>query len=352
MECTLDRYTDYVLSTPKYATATGMSKLFDGKMSHDNVTRFLHDVYLTSAMVWSKAKPLVRQYESLSDGVLIADDTIIEKAHTDENAMITWHWDHSLSRMVKGVNLLSLLYHSGELSVPIAVHLVEKTDGYIDKKTGATKYKSPVTKNEITRQMLHQAESQRVLWRYFLADSWFSSAETMNFINDTIKKHYLMAVECSREVALSEEDKLQGRFHRVDTITWPDNGSPLRVWLRSVKHTVLLLRQVFTHKDASQGTLYLVSNDTTLDASTMTTTYQKRWEVEQYHKSLKQHTAIAASPTKTIETQANHFFASIIAYIKLEAIKLKNGMNHFAIKSTLMTAATTAAFLTLKALSA
>ena len=137
MDCTVDRYTDYLLSTPKMATATGMSKLFDGKMSHDNITRFLSQSYLDSASVWSKAKPLVREYESLTEGVLIADDTIIEKAHTDENAMICWHWDHSLARMVKGVNLLSLLYHAGELSVPINVHLVEKTEEYIDKKTGA-----------------------------------------------------------------------------------------------------------------------------------------------------------------------------------------------------------------------
>jgi hypothetical protein len=182
-----------------------MSKLFDGKMSHDNIIRFLSQSYLESASVWSKAKPLVRQYESLSDGVLIADDTIIEKAHTDENAMICWHWDHSLERMVKGVNLLSLLYHAGELSVPINVHLVEKTEDYIDTKTGARKYKSPLSKNDITRTMLQQAVSQRVAWRYFLADSWFSSAETMNFVNDALSKHYIMAVECELDKVVGED---------------------------------------------------------------------------------------------------------------------------------------------------
>jgi hypothetical protein len=161
-----------------------------------------------------------------------------------------------------------------------------------------------------------------------------------------------MSVEKSREVALSDEEKLQGRFARIDAIEYPENGSPLRVWLRSVKHAVELVRQVFTHKDGSQGILYLVSNDTTLNRQTMTTIYQKRWNVEEYHKSLKQHTAVAASPTKTIETQANHFFASIIAYIKLEALKLKSGMNHFAIKSTILAFATKAAFLALRQLSA
>lgn len=352
MECTLDRYTDYLLATPKLATATGMSTLFDGKISHDKVTRFLSESYFDSRTLWSKAKGLVRAHESRADGVLIVDDSILEKAHTDENAMICWHWDHSLGRMVKGVNFVSLMYHAGELSVPINVHLIEKTEPYVEKKSGRTKYKSPMTKNEIVREMLRQAKSQNIDYSHILGDSWFSSAENLTFINDDLGADYIMAVESSRTVALSEEDKLQGRFTRVDAIEYPEDGSPLRVWLRSVKHTVVLLRQVFTNKDGSQGILYLVSNDTTLDAKAMTTIYKKRWKVEEYHKSVKQHTSMAKSPTKTIETQANHIYASLIAYIKLEAIKLKTGINHFGIKASLMAVATKAAFLALKQLSA
>lgn len=352
MDCTLETYTDYLLAVTKSATATGMSELFNGKISHDKVTRFLSNSYFDNSTIWQRAKPLVRNHESLTEGVLIGDDSIAEKAHTDENAMICWHWDHSLGRSVKGVNFLSLLYHSGELSVPINVHLIEKTEGYLDKKTGTTKYRSPKTKNQITREMLQATVSQRVQWRYFLGDSWFSSAETINFINDDLKKYYIMAVECSREVAVSEQDKLQGRFHRVDTLSYRDNGIPQRVYLRSVKHPVMLVRQVFTNKDGSQGILYLVSNDTELDYESMTTIYKKRWKVEEYHKSVKQHTALAKSPTKTIATQANHMYASFIAYIKLEAIKLHSGMNHFAIKASLMAVATKAAFLALKQLSA
>ncbi|MBC7920462.1 MAG: transposase, partial [Ferruginibacter sp.] len=48
----------------------------------------------------------------------------------------------------------------------------------------------------------------------------------------------------------------------------------------------------------------------------MTTIYQRRWKVEEYHKSLKQNASMGSSPTKTPDTQANHFFASMLAYIK------------------------------------
>jgi hypothetical protein len=41
------------------------------------------------------------------------------------------------------------------------------------------------------------------------------------------------------------------------------------------------------------------------------------------------------SPTKTPDTQANHFFDAILAYIKLELLKLKCGMGHFRLKAQL-----------------
>jgi IS4 transposase len=63
--------------------------------------------------------------------------------------------------------------------------------------------------------------------------------------------------------------------------------------------------------------------------------YQRRWKVEEYHKSLKQNASFGDSPTKNPDTQSNHFFASMLAYIKLEALKLKHSLGHFRIKAKL-----------------
>ncbi len=347
MDCTLDLYTDYLLATTGSATATGMSALFDGEISHDKVSRFLSESHLDGSTLWKTAKPLVRRYEHSEETVLIADDTIIHKPHTDENAIICWHYDHSAGTSIKGVNLLTLIFDCAGVSVPINAHLVEKTEGYLDATTGQTKYRSAVRKNGITRAMLLLAGSQNIQYRYFLADSWFSSAETMNFLAKDLSKHYIMAVESSRTVALSEREKFNGQFHRLDELSYPEDGCLRGVYLRSVKHPVTVLRQVFTNKDGSHGILYMVSNDIELTADRMLTIYKKRWKVEQYHKSLKQHTAISKSPTKTVQTQANHLFASIAAYIKLETIKLKLGGNHFSIKAILTAVATKAAFMAL-----
>jgi hypothetical protein len=65
---------------------------------------------------------------------------------------------------------------------------------------------------------------------------------------------------------------------------------------------------------------------------------------------LKQNVSLARSPTKTETTQTNHFFASVCAYIKLEALKQTPSFNHFALKSKLYLAALESAFAELRRL--
>src|SRR5215210_617938 len=111
----LDIYTDYLISSFGQVTATGLSQLLDGEVSHDQVTRFLASQPKTSADLWRVVKPLVRRVER-DDAVLIIDDSIEEKPHTDENELICWHFDHSKQRNVKGINFLTVLYCASQTS--------------------------------------------------------------------------------------------------------------------------------------------------------------------------------------------------------------------------------------------
>ena len=95
----LDLYTDYLLSTFGAATATGLSAMVEGEVSHDRVTRFLSGHDFTSKDFWQHVKPVVRSIEN-SEGVLIFDDTIQQKAWTDENELMCWHYDHVSGRNV------------------------------------------------------------------------------------------------------------------------------------------------------------------------------------------------------------------------------------------------------------
>lgn len=104
-----DLYSDHLLSSFGLVTATGLASLLEGEPSHDQVTRTLVSEKLDSRAWWRIVKPFVRQIEG-PDGVLLIDDTIIEKPYTDENEITCWHQDHGKGRSVKGLDLLTTLY--------------------------------------------------------------------------------------------------------------------------------------------------------------------------------------------------------------------------------------------------
>jgi len=158
-------------------------------------------------------------------------------------------------------------------------------------------------------------------------------------------------MKTNRQVAISEQDRNAGHWTRIDELSIPDN-TPVKVWLKDLEFPVLLTKQVFTNKNQSTGVRFLVSNNFSLSDDDFTTLYKKRWSVEEYHKSLKQNAAIGKSPTRTVKTQTNHIFASIMAYVKLEKMKFSAKLNHFAMKSKIYLAANKAAFKELAALKA
>ncbi|MDR2118880.1 MAG: IS701 family transposase, partial [Tannerellaceae bacterium] len=107
----MDLYSDYLLSSFGQVTATGLSGLLDGGVSHDKITRTLSGTECTSKDSWQEVKPLVREYES-EEACLIFDETIVSKPYTDENDLISWHLDHSKGRNEKGINLLTAFYYT------------------------------------------------------------------------------------------------------------------------------------------------------------------------------------------------------------------------------------------------
>ena len=217
-----DLYTDYLITSFSYTTATGLSNILDDAVSHDQVTRFLSQQDLTSKERWKVIKKTAREIES-DDGILIFDDTVQEKRHSKENDLICWHYDHTVNRSVKGINLLNGLYYSNEVSLPVAFELVKKPIRFCDIKTKTEKRKSTITKNQQLRDMLKVCCKNHLKWRYALADSWFSSAENMQYIHYTLKKYFIFALKSNRLIALTKEDKAKGRFTRIDRITWSED---------------------------------------------------------------------------------------------------------------------------------
>jgi hypothetical protein len=339
MENFADLYSDYLICSTSYVTATGMSNFLNIK--HDKITQELSKRDYDSKFLWQRVKPYVQELTQSKDILTLSfDDSIEQKPYTDDSELNSWHYDHCLGRSVKGVNFLTALLEVQGMRLPVGVEFVKKDKWEVDSKTGKNKRKSSVTKNELFRKMLKEC-NRKFHFDYVLADSWYSSVENMICCKEELKRDFIMVLKSNRKVALSKEDKENKKYVSIETLL--PGQQTVEIWLKELNFPLLLTKQVFKNENDTVGELYLACSDLTLLYGQITTIYKKRWGVEEYHKSIKSNTGFAKSPTKTIKTQTNHYVLSIVAYIKLEWLKQRTNKNHFAMKSQIYLAAQKAA---------
>lgn len=340
MENFVDLYTDYLICSNSYTTATGMASLLSIK--HDKITQQLSTGLFDSKFLWSYSKPYIQELTQSKEMVVLSfDDSIEEKRYTDSSELVCWHYDHVFNRSVKGVNFLTALIDVGGMRLPCAVEFVKKDLWVTDEKTGKQKRKASKTKNEMFREMIRDC-AYKCRFDYVLADSWYSSADNMQTVKGELNLDFIFALKSNRKVALSKADKLNKAYINIESLQ--PGQQTVEVWLEELDFPLLLTKQVFKNEDDTVGELYLACSDLSLSYQQITTIYKKRWGVEEYHKSIKSNTGFAKSPTKTIRTQTNHFVLSIVAYVKLEWLKQRTGSNHFAMKNKIYLAAQQAAY--------
>lgn len=60
-----------------------------------------------------------------------------------------WHFDHTIGKSVRGINMLNALYYSNGVSIPVAFEIIKKPIQFSDIETKKIKRSSEITKNEI-----------------------------------------------------------------------------------------------------------------------------------------------------------------------------------------------------------
>lgn len=342
----MDLYTDFLTSSPNLVSATLISDVLNNAYSHDSITRMLSQPILDGKSYWQSIKKSVRQIEK-ADGVIAIDDTLEEKPYSEENELISWHFDHSQGKSVKAINIVTYTYVNPDfdltVKLPVAYDLVRK-DSFqtkTTKKKGKFETKTTpcatISKNELVRNRLHTLVfDNHVLFKYVAFDTWFSSAENINYIVTDLGKQVVCAVKDNRTVTFDSQKPLkEQKWVKVSDMDIEPNQA-YKVRLKKMSFDVLLVKKVYHNLDGSIGVQYLISTDTDLTAQEVSDIYKFRWSSEDLHKSLKQNTALEKMPAKVEKSQANHVFASMIAQVKLEMLKLATKKNHYQLKRNIL----------------
>ena len=326
-------YKTFLISSFGKIEMTKLSQVVGENYTHDTFTKklLLDDEIEIDKELWRSVKPILRKYENETDGCLLIDDSLLAKPYSKTNEVIYWHYDHVSHRNQKGILMLNFHYTDASgISLPLGYEIVTKTEGVYDEKKKKWVKRSMFTKNEIMRDKLEILHFHNELkYRYILFDKWFASIENLVFINEVLKKKFVCPLKKNRKVALSKEDKINGKYVSIADVDTGACSSRL-VYLEGYEDALKVTKQV--SKDGNDGEsiyLYLITNDISITTNKILEIYKRRWKIEEYHKSLKQNLRIEHSPTK-VET--NHIYLCVYGFIRLEQLRLYEGLNHFAIK--------------------
>jgi len=204
----------------------------DDYPSHDAYTRLLKRIELDDNDLWNEVKEEV----NLKDGILVLDDTTLDKPYSNKIDLVTYHWSGKHKKVVKGINLVTLLWTDGNKIIPIDYRI------YNINKDG-------LTKNNHFLNMLKKAYERGFSPKYVVFDSWYGSLKNLK----TIRKYnwkWITRLKSVRKVSIIG-DKRNRPISEVDI---PNKG--IKVHLRGYGWI-----KVFKIGDKEGSIKYIATND-------------------------------------------------------------------------------------------
>lgn len=306
-KCSLDLYTKFLIANHNRYSGVELSKTSEQSLSHDSVSKWLREENFNEEDIWIHVKDMIKKKE----GYLIADDSVLDKRFSRNNQLVGRHWSGNEHRIICGIDLVNLVWTQGEECIPCDYRVYES------EKEGKK------TKNEHFRDMLDTAKKRGFKPEYVLADCWYGSVENMKHIKNYNWK-FIFGMKENRLVSITKNV-----YVKITDLDW-SNTLLQKVWLKEFGY-VLVAKLVITNGDIR----YVATNDLSLvDITTLKNHNDHRWNIETFHRGIKQTTGIEKCYSTLERSQRNHIFASFIAFIKLEYRRLKEHISWYEQKAT------------------
>ncbi len=130
--CTDTDYVDFLVATPRIVSCVEAARVQPRRAAapaHDAFTRLLHRLEPDPAALWQDVAPLVER----TRGVLIVDDSTLDKPYARKIDLVTRHWSGKHHAVVAGINLITLLWADGDRLIPVDYRIYDKPHDGITK---------------------------------------------------------------------------------------------------------------------------------------------------------------------------------------------------------------------------
>lgn len=309
------KYVEYLVSTPLNYTCSNLAAHLDN-VSHDVVTDYLHRERLTANHLWELAQHMINDS---ADSYMIIDDSVQNKQYSKVIELVKRQYSGAVGGLVRGIGVVNLVHTNGQGDFcPIDFRLYAKVD---DGKT----------KNDHFREMLLQAVvNKQVKARTILFDSWYASWQNLKLIHRLMLWFYT-TLKSNRLISLDHGKT----FIHLDEIDWtPETmASGLTVKLRKIPFAVKLFKIVATNG----GIDWVITNnlDSTITLQVAQEANDVRWDVEQFHRELKQLTGSEKCQCRKQRSQRNHLANCYHAWLSLKAKARGTKQTVYAVKNNL-----------------
>ncbi len=99
--------------------------------AHDAYTRLLQRLPPDSAALWNEVQACI----DLSMGMLVIDDSTLDKPYASQMALVSRHWSGKHHAVVQGINLISLVWTDGNACLPCDFRLYNKAGCVRNERT-------------------------------------------------------------------------------------------------------------------------------------------------------------------------------------------------------------------------
>jgi len=304
--CSAEDYVQFLLAAPGARTATEAARVQPERPdapAHDAFTRLLHRLEPDPQTLWAEVGPLVRR----AGGVLVADDTVLDKPHARHVGLVGPFWSGRHGRVVRGINLVTLAWTDGDRVLPTDYRLVDPAAA------------PRRTKNDDFRDLIRVAHDRGFSPACVVFDAWYSGKENLKAVRDR-GWVFLTQVRCNRRV---NPDRAGNR--------------PIRECDIAAGGTVVHLEgfglvRAFRIVARNGGTEHWITNDLSMDEATRLGYAERAWGIEEYHRGLKQCTGVDRCQTRMAVAQRNHIGCAIRAFVRLEWHRFTTGVSWFEAK--------------------
>jgi hypothetical protein len=281
----------------------------DHAPAHDAYTRLLQRIPPDSQQLWQEVAPLIER----EHGVLVIDDTTLDKPYANKMALVTRHWSGKHGQVVQGINLISLVWTRTACRLPCDFRLYNKAhDG--------------LTKNDHFQHMAQQAKARGFAPELVVFDSWYSGLPNLKLLRRQ-EWEWLTQLKANRKVSI---DRTGNRAIR--DIFIPRQGRQVHLqgygWIK-------VFRTVGINGDAE----YWATSRLSMTLEEAAFYALDAWQIEVYHRGLKPFTGVERAQHRLEVAQRNHIDLAIRAYVRLEVHRTNTGISWFEAKTGMIRSA-------------